>query len=699
MSNSENILRLVNKKEWDKAIKKLKDINQPIWNDFRLIHYAVIQNDIKLFDKLIKKKAKLNLTNVDSETIAHIAATNGYLDLFEKIIKLEPKLIYNKNNVGDTPLHLIADNICILKKVFKQKNLNWSYIFKQKNINNFTPLNSAIEFGDYLCVKLFFEHPDITFDEPIDNIPIINLIKYNNFTNQEKIKLLEIYIKNKGDINIINSKGDNLLLTSIYLNNFVLSKKIVELGGDVDYMSPISTIHVLREAYIVSLQNDNLEMINFALKQKKLDFNKKDKYLDTFGHYILLNRIYNNQGNLKIDRKVLKKINDFNAPNVDGNTILQLICMIGWKKYKKILEGKILDIFYKNLDGLSALNYISEEENEEFILFIATNNLNIMKEKVNQKNINKMIKNIFKKEDSIPENKKDNLKIDLANNKSFAYYSTYEATLREVLIYSIYLLEKYKKHLTIPIKDSYVQDLFSLDLKKTTDIILQKSDIYHPEILDYILFWEDKDNYYISDNLFNLINSSIKEYPNKNIFLYLSIGSPETMLHANIIYIDIKNKQIERFDPYGNIEKNYIDGIDAILGKEFLKLDKFKYVGTSYMGVTSFQTISQETDIHKKKFGDLGGFCLAWCIWFIELRLKNPKIETKILVEKTIKKMIKNKIEFIEFIRNFAASLDKYLRKFIQKAGVRKKNLYNQIHTSEDYHKIKNKIYEEFKNF
>lgn len=117
------------------------------------------------------------------------------------------------------------------------------------------------------------------------------------------------------------------------------------------------------------------------------------------------------------------------------------------------------------------------------------------------------------------------------------------------------------------------------------------------------------------------------------------------------------------------------------------------------MGVTSFQTISQETDIHKKKFGDLGGFCLAWCIWFIELRLKNPKIETKILVEKTIKKMIKNKIEFIEFIRNFAASLDKYLRKFIQKAGVRKKNLYNQIHTSEDYHKIKNKIYEEFKNF
>ena len=40
MSNSE-ILKLVNKNEWDKAIKKLENINDVIHNDFRLIHYAV----------------------------------------------------------------------------------------------------------------------------------------------------------------------------------------------------------------------------------------------------------------------------------------------------------------------------------------------------------------------------------------------------------------------------------------------------------------------------------------------------------------------------------------------------------------------------------------------------------------------------------------------------------------------------------
>ena len=169
------------------------------------------------------------------------------------------------------------------------------------------------------------------------------------------------------------------------------------------------------------------------------------------------------------------------------------------------------------------------------------------------------------------------------------------------------------------------------------------------------------------------------------------------MLHANIIYIDINNKVIERFDPYGNIQQIYSENIDDILGKEFSKLKGFKYIGTSYMGVTSFQTLSRENDVHKKKFGDLGGFCLAWCFWYIELKLKNKDIQSKELVEKTIKKMIKEKIDFTDFIRNYANNLDSYLRKFLKKAGVKKKNLYNTIFSNTDYIKIKKYIYDQFK--
>ena len=82
MSESE-ILNLVNKKQWDKAINKINHIDDPIWNDYRLIHYSVLQNNIRLFNKLVKKKAQLNVSNTKAESIAHIAASNGYISLFQ----------------------------------------------------------------------------------------------------------------------------------------------------------------------------------------------------------------------------------------------------------------------------------------------------------------------------------------------------------------------------------------------------------------------------------------------------------------------------------------------------------------------------------------------------------------------------------------------------------------------------------------
>ena len=86
----------------------------------------------------------------------------------------------------------------------------------------------------------------------------------------------------------------------------------------------------------------------------------------------------------------------------------------------------------------------------------------------------------------------------------------------------------------------------------------------------------------------------------KNIFLYLSLSS-DRMLHANIIYIDLKNKTIERFDPYGNITLgNSDENLDKFLKTKFELIKDFEYIGTKYMGISSFQTISREDDIHKK---------------------------------------------------------------------------------------------------
>ena len=51
------------------------------------------------------------------------------------------------------------------------------------------------------------------------------------------------------------------------------------------------------------------------------------------------------------------------------------------------------------------------------------------------------------------------------------------------------------------------------------------------------------------------------------------------------------------------------------------------------MEETKFQIVSSDSDPDIKKTGDPLGFCMAWCFWYLELRIKNPKIESKKLVE------------------------------------------------------------------
>ena len=67
--------------------------------------------------------------------------------------------------------------------------------------------------------------------------------------------------------------------------------------------------------------------------------------------------------------------------------------------------------------------------------------------------------------------------------------------------------------------------------------------------------------------------------------------------------------------------------------------------------VAGFQTISNEENMYNQKMGDFGGYCLAWCLWYIELRLKNLKANPKVLVRKTLNKLMDIKLKPDEYIR------------------------------------------------
>ena len=123
-------------------------------------------------------------------------------------------------------------------------------------------------------------------------------------------------------------------------------------------------------------------------------------------------------------------------------------------------------------------------------------------------------------------------------------------------------------------------------------------------------------------------------------------------LHAMILYYDFQNNFIERFDPFGNT--NDIDSdIDQILEEELTWNTGFYYLNVKkYLPVAGFQNLSDENNILLQKPGDFGGYCLAWCLWYLEHRMKNYKFTAKKLISKSIDKLLKRENSLIEFIRN-----------------------------------------------
>ena len=63
------------------------------------------------------------------------------------------------------------------------------------------------------------------------------------------------------------------------------------------------------------------------------------------------------------------------------------------------------------------------------------------------------------------------------------------------------------------------------------------------------------------------------------------------------------------------------------------------------------------------KAGDPVGFCVAWCIWYVNLRLSNPDIDRKDVLEQGIKIIDTKFNSFRNFIRSYSKFLSEYSKK------------------------------------
>ena len=154
---------------------------------------------------------------------------------------------------------------------------------------------------------------------------------------------------------------------------------------------------------------------------------------------------------------------------------------------------------------------------------------------------------------------------------------------------------------------------------------------------------------------------------------------------------DFNNLTVERFEPYG--DSGVDDKLDDYLDEELTWNTGFKYLRPKdFLTKPGYQLISNES-LDNLKAGDFGGFCLGWCIWYIEHRLKNSKINSKILNEKTIEKMLRLDDSFLEYIRNYSNKLFDVKLNILKKICpdgkcIKEKNISNLNYSREDENKI-----------
>jgi len=111
------------------------------------------------------------------------------------------------------------------------------------------------------------------------------------------------------------------------------------------------------------------------------------------------------------------------------------------------------------------------------------------------------------------------------------------------------------------------------------------------------------------------------------------------------------------------------------------------YRPQDYLELARFQSVSNETNIDNKIQGDPLGFCLAWCLWYIEIKIRNPNLNEKELILKASNKIFTEYCDssspYNDFIRDYAAMLDKEKNLLLKKFGISSIDYYKKSFTDE----------------
>ena len=647
-----NIIELINDDKIEKAYDILNNkskLNEYIIDSNNLLHLCAIRGKDIIFKLLKDKKIDKTLSNGRGENILHLLFRYGFDKMGLEIAELYPNLLDLMNVNKSYPLINTVDRLNTLEKLIE------------------------------IIISNKYEYQINTVDVNETNL-ISKIILKNDSKYLNLIKKIEKYI----DYNLPKMKP--VLINSILNKNYDFAEYFIKIGKGINIPNLIN-LYPIHSAFSIESE----DILSLLLKSK--DFNS-----DLLNHggpgnnflpvNLCLNLIEKNNGKkfVEILELILTKLKNYSHIDMNRNSYAHHAIRIKNKfetKNKKLITllYKIIKNSDKNIKNLNGINVNEILKSKNQIIEI-----NKCKDNDNQTNI------IF------PEyNFKSNnglFNSDIIHNMMYFIYILRKYNSSGILSYRSNE-ERMKKENLILAKLSYQDIPFDPYYMGLREIISIGYDIF-PEFMPFIILWKSKELYWMDPD-FNLCMKNILKSDKRFILIKVSHFPRPESLHANVIIFDKDDSSYRRFEPYGYISTEDEMYLDKLVMDSILKVRKTKityYKPGDFLENGKFQSISNDSSMEVRKLGDPLGYCLAWCLWYIELKLNNSGMKEKELIQKAADKILEiyceSETPYIDFIRDYGRKLNDEKDKLFEEFNMDKENYYNISYNLSDLDKIKN---------
>lgn len=643
-----------------------------------------------------------------------------------------------------------------INKIVKNKNelkfiKNNNFLLGITNKLGKNSLNILLENSNFKILKELIEDDIriLRFKNRNEKNLLMTLISYEEFypliikiLKSEKNKIIENYYQFK--IKVLSEEDIN--------NNTLVDLCIelinINLGTKTNKLIPI--IKILKTIY--ELEKEEIFLVITKLCR---DINNKDILLKIL-EYINPNNLdiypdFNNntcidylmyENNFKTLNYLIERIDHIYFVNFEENSILLLLDNLD-EKVK--ITPEMIELIFKILSK-SNINKLKDMYNENILFKLLklfkfnkktvkrfVEYFDIFEQNINGENIYELLTEQYKNDiieilddkylidSQIPytENKKLQLikisyEFDIKDYLTQTHYGVFISDSLHNMIYTYIILKRNK--LIIPYKHQsqteYLNNLNNLNASNNDKDISGTIKFYFYNFnswLPHLVIWKEKTNYYINSNLIDWLkeNSLLQRFYYIKLSIIATNKIQGNIRHANLILIDNLKKTVERFEPYGEIYFSNCLELNHVLEEEIANKLGYKFIFVqSYPG---FQIRSDEFEEKNKSYGDPGGFCLAWCFLYLEMKIyyenvvleklkktiKDEKIinelESSEQVIKLINNYIINKFEYdfpnlktdeqqnlyMTFIRYYARCLDKAKNELIRNYGLNVSTIYH----------------------